>query len=305
MRADSDRSIMRQFLIMGCCSVLLHVLIAAIIILPGMGQVKPSDVYRVEVEYLQSKTRPVEEAEPEPSKTDEARQEPEKPAVVDLTKTVAPLLPETMERPKETAENLNIIEVSDPPMENVDIIAAPVTPVEDAIITPGGGLGSGADMEAGGGNSPFASGTGSGWGGDASGDGWGGGRGSPGSGGGTGGGYGSGSGNSRGSTGAGSEKPAVYYAGMSGITPPGYERTPQPTYPVVSKARVEQGETLLKVEVLTNGRVGQAEVEKSSGHVSLDEAALTTVRRWRFKPARKGREIVICWVSIPIRFRLN
>ena len=305
MKDDSDKSIMRQFLIMGCCSVLLHGIIAAIIILPGMGQVKPSNIYRVEVKYLQPETRQAEEAESEQLKADETRKEPEKPAVVDLTKTVAQVLPETMARPEEVAENLNIVEIPDPPMENIDIVVAPVAPVENAIITPDGGLGSGADTEAGGGNSLFASGTGSGWGGDASGDGWGGGRGSPGSGGGTGGGYGRGTGNSRGNAGAGSEKPVVYYAGMSGITPPGYERTPQPPYPAASKSRGEQGEILLKVEVLTSGRVGQAEVEKSSGYASLDEAALTTVRRWRFKPALKGRETVICWVNIPIRFRLN
>jgi len=62
---------------------------------------------------------------------------------------------------------------------------------------------------------------------------------------------------------------------------------------------------LLKVEVLVNGRVGQLEVQKSSGHARLDEAALITVRNWRFKPARKGRETVICWVNIPITFSLN
>ena len=92
---------------------------------------------------------------------------------------------------------------------------------------------------------------------------------------------------------------------MPGITPPVYERTPEPAYPEASRARGEHGDILLKVEVLTNGRVGRLEMEKSSGYTRLDEAALRTVKGWRFKPALRGREIVACWVNIPVRFRLN
>jgi protein TonB len=52
-------------------------------------------------------------------------------------------------------------------------------------------------------------------------------------------------------------------------------------------------------------KVGQAEVEETSGFALLDEAALRTVRNWRFKPALKGREEVVCWVNIPIKFKLR
>jgi len=295
MKRNNDETVIRRFLVMGCCSVLLHLMIAAIL-LSGIGPEKSSKVYRVEVKYLQAETERQEEsvpiaAAPEQPAREETRKEPEKPAVVDLTEIATPLLPETAELLEEV-------------MENIEIVETPIPPAENAIITPGGGLGSGADTEDGGGNSLLASGTERGWGGEASGEGWGGGSGSFGSGGGTGGGYGGGTGNSRGGV-TGNDGTNVYFAGMPGIIPPVYERTPQPIYPEASRSRGEQGEVLLKVEVLVNGRVGRLGVQKSSGYARLDEAALITVRNWRFKPALKGREVVVCWVNIPIRFALN
>jgi periplasmic protein TonB len=59
------------------------------------------------------------------------------------------------------------------------------------------------------------------------------------------------------------------------------------------------------VEVLTNGKVGQIEVKRSSGHEALDQSALSTVKRWRFVPAKKGEETITMWVNIPIRFKLQ
>lgn len=92
---------------------------------------------------------------------------------------------------------------------------------------------------------------------------------------------------------------------MPGIIPPAYAKTPQPLYPESCRAKGEQGNVLLKVEVLANGRVGLVEVVESSGYALLDESALKAVKRWRFKPARKGGDAVICWVNIPVKFKLH
>jgi protein TonB len=62
---------------------------------------------------------------------------------------------------------------------------------------------------------------------------------------------------------------------------------------------------VLRVEVLSNGRVGQIEVRKSSGHELLDRSALTTVKQWRFIPARKGDTAIPLWVNVPIKFQLQ
>ena len=292
MRKNSDESAMRRFLVMVCCSVLLHLMVATIIVASG-GSEKPTEVYRVEVKYLDTKTEPAEAPEPvavapTPVEREEPRQVPEKPEVVEVADIAIPIPPESVERSEEA-------------IEIPDIIETPIPLAENSIITPSGGLGSGADTEDGGGNSLFAMGaTGNGWGGDANGVGWGGGSGSFGLGGGTGGGFGGGTGNSRGPA-----KPEVYFEGMPGITPPVYEKTPQPPYPTASRSMREQGEVLLKVEVLTNGRVGKVEVEKTSGYSRLDEVALRTVRGWRFRPALKELQVVVCWVHIPIKFALS
>ena len=294
MRKNSDELAIRRFLIMVCCSVLLHLTVATIIVASG-GSEKPANVYRVEVKYLEAKTEPPEGPEPvavaaapEPLEREEPHTVPEKPEIVDVSDIVEPMSLETAGRLEEI-------------MEILDIIETPIPLVENAIVTQDGGLGSGADMEDGGGNSLFAmEATGDGWGGEADGVGWGGGSGSFGLGGGTGGGFGGGTGNSRGPA-----KPEIYFAGMPGITPPVYERTPQPAYPTASRSMREQGEVLLKVEVLANGRVGQVEVEKTSGYSRLDAAALRTVRGWRFRPALKELEVIVCWVHIPIKFALS
>ena len=76
--------------------------------------------------------------------------------------------------------------------------------------------------------------------------------------------------------------------GGPGASSPGYVENPKPDYPLEARQKGYQGDVLLKVEVLPNGRVGEVEVEKSSGYELLDQSALATVKKWRFIPARKG-----------------
>ncbi|MBL8013647.1 MAG: energy transducer TonB, partial [Candidatus Omnitrophica bacterium] len=47
------------------------------------------------------------------------------------------------------------------------------------------------------------------------------------------------------------------------------------------------------------------EIEKSSGHSTLDQSALKTVRTWRFSPARVGQMPVESMVHLPVRFDLD
>ena len=298
MSEKKVESVFSRFIIMGCCSLLLHAIIAAIILQGGVSE-KPANVYRVELKYLNV----AEHTDPAPAapEIEEMSITPETMSIVDLTWISAPVLQEPAELPEETIEILINAETTKSPPEIEEISIEPTPLVENVIITPDAGLGAGMDNEEGGGNSLLAAGTERGWGGATFGEGWGGGSGSPGSGGGTGGGSGGGMGNRQSAGG----EPVVYYAGMPGITHPVYERAPQPPYPEASRSRGEHGDVLLKVEVLKNGRVGRVEVEKTSGYARLDETALRAVRNWRFKPALKGREIVACWVNIPIKFSFN
>jgi protein TonB len=86
---------------------------------------------------------------------------------------------------------------------------------------------------------------------------------------------------------------------------PSYAENPKPTYPQEAREKGHQGEVVLRVEVLVNGQVGQIEIKKSSGYELLDHSALTTVKQWRFIPAKKGEASIPLWVNIPIKFQLQ
>jgi TonB family protein len=86
---------------------------------------------------------------------------------------------------------------------------------------------------------------------------------------------------------------------------PKYDKNPKPLYPPEATKMGYEGEVLLRVEVLSNGRVGQVEVNRSSGHEILDRSALAAVKQWEFIPAKKGETAVSEWVRIPIPFKLK
>jgi protein TonB len=88
------------------------------------------------------------------------------------------------------------------------------------------------------------------------------------------------------------------------VTPaqPQYRSNPAPEYPSASHRRREEGTVLLKVAVGADGLPTAVSLERSCGHRLLDDAALETVRRWTFAPARAGRVAVASVVIIPVRF---
>jgi protein TonB len=83
----------------------------------------------------------------------------------------------------------------------------------------------------------------------------------------------------------------------------GYQTRPR--YPDSARRQGIEGETLLRFQVLTTGRVTSVSVARSAGHVDLDRAAIDAVKTWRFEPARRGREAVAVWVTLPVRFQLQ
>ena len=66
-----------------------------------------------------------------------------------------------------------------------------------------------------------------------------------------------------------------------------------------------QGKVVLNVEVLAEGLCGQANVHQSSGHEMLDNAALKTVKTWKFIPARQAGRAITKWFKVPIQFTLK
>ena len=94
-------------------------------------------------------------------------------------------------------------------------------------------------------------------------------------------------------------------AGLTDFARPlgGYQTTPR--YPESARRQGVEGIATLRFIVLTNGHVGQVTVARSAGHVDLDRAAVDAVRTWRFQPARRGKEAVDVWVTLPVRFELH
>ena len=84
-----------------------------------------------------------------------------------------------------------------------------------------------------------------------------------------------------------------------------YLQNPPPVYPALARRLGEQGRVFLRVLVAVDGLAHQVELKTSSGSPRLDHAALDTVKRWRFLPARQGDHAVAAWVVVPISFSLE
>lgn len=63
-----------------------------------------------------------------------------------------------------------------------------------------------------------------------------------------------------------------------------------PIYPDEAARRKIEGKVTLRILVTREGKVGDLEVFRSSGHALLDEAAADAVKLWRYRPAKRGRE---------------
>jgi protein TonB len=98
-------------------------------------------------------------------------------------------------------------------------------------------------------------------------------------------------------------------AAPAAVVPPvfnaAYLDNPAPAYPALSRRMHEEGRVVLRVLVTATGTAEDVQVGASSGAARLDAAALDTVRRWRFVPAKRGNEAVPAWVLIPISFKLD
>jgi protein TonB len=85
----------------------------------------------------------------------------------------------------------------------------------------------------------------------------------------------------------------------------GYLNNPAPAYPALSRQLGEQGKVLVRVLVNAEGNVEHVVLRKTSGYDGLDEAALETVKQWRFVPAKRAAQPIAAWVVVPISFSLE
>ena len=98
-------------------------------------------------------------------------------------------------------------------------------------------------------------------------------------------------------------------AGSAALVPPrpvaGMETNRAPVYPETARRRGEQGRVMLRVDVSSDGMPLDVAVAGTSGHPSLDAAAQSAVRRWRFIPATQAGKAIAAVAEVPIRFHLS
>ena len=75
-----------------------------------------------------------------------------------------------------------------------------------------------------------------------------------------------------------------------------------PAYPAEAIRQHQTGTVHLLIHIGIAGVPDLVEVAGSSGHTSLDQAALTAVERWRFRPAQAGTGPVPYSVPLDIHF---
>jgi periplasmic protein TonB len=86
-----------------------------------------------------------------------------------------------------------------------------------------------------------------------------------------------------------------------GITAPvsiGGSHSCENEYPAVAQRLNQEGTTTIEFTVNTDGSVSNVQVAGSSGHDSLDQAAIRCASSWRYKPAlQNGQPVTAPWTT--------
>ena len=83
------------------------------------------------------------------------------------------------------------------------------------------------------------------------------------------------------------------------------EKSYPPNYPDRSIELNQEGTVLIRVLLTEDGESIEFRLWRSSGFALLDNAALSAIRKWRFKPAEINGQKATAWVQIPVNFKLN
>ena len=76
-------------------------------------------------------------------------------------------------------------------------------------------------------------------------------------------------------------------------------------YPRQSKRMGETGHVLIRVFIDEAGAAQNVQVNRSSGHSRLDDAALAAIRHARFKPYTENGKAIAGWAFVPLDFQLE
>ena len=79
----------------------------------------------------------------------------------------------------------------------------------------------------------------------------------------------------------------------------------KPIYPEIAQEAGIEGTVVVQVFVDKKGRVQDTLILKGIPNTGLDEAAVTAIKKTRFRPAKQRERAVGVWISIPVNFRLK
>lgn len=84
-----------------------------------------------------------------------------------------------------------------------------------------------------------------------------------------------------------------------------YLNNPPPPYPEASRRLREKGKVTLRVLISAQGLPKKMEIAQSSGFARLDNAALDTVKRWKFVPGKRNGVPEAMEYLVPVNFVLH
>jgi protein TonB len=99
-----------------------------------------------------------------------------------------------------------------------------------------------------------------------------------------------------------SEAPPVVNAPPRVVSDVAYVKPPSPKYPNESRRLGEEGMVLLSVLIDESGRANRIEIQHSSGHSRLDDAARAAVQSALFRPYIENGVARAVLATIPIEF---
>jgi TonB family protein len=100
------------------------------------------------------------------------------------------------------------------------------------------------------------------------------------------------------------QRGALVNLGDPGVAPPVAERKVAPQYPPIAMQQRMQGSVELSVLVDEKGNVAEVKLVKGALGVGLNQAAVDSVKKWRYRPATKDGVPVKVWISLRVDFKL-
>jgi protein TonB len=98
------------------------------------------------------------------------------------------------------------------------------------------------------------------------------------------------------------ETPPVSESAPRAVSEVAYVKAPSPKYPNESRRLGEEGMVVLRVIIDESGRANRIEIQRSSGHSRLDDAARAAVQNAIFRPYIENGVARAVLATIPIEF---